>query len=567
VNIHHLASQPGRFAQRGIASRLRRVLRLFLCFPALIILLVPAVFAAAPGARTAAVFLPFTVELPGSYSYLGNALSSTLATRIAARAPIAPIAHGAAAEQLTRALKAGDHAAFNRMLDESKAEALVMGVLAPEGGQFGLTCYVFSKNRPAPEKFQQHFQSVDDAMTAVDRLAADISTSVFSAAPEDDAMAGSSGRSVFRSAHPERAYREGKFSAAAIIGLEYSGKYTLVSHLRSKAIPAEAMDMNAGDLDGDGIEEILLLTSNALVIYRNDAGQFRMLATIPLPKHLRYQSLDLGDINQNGRLEMYVSGSNGDTPSSSAFEWDGKKITVLFRNAPWYLRTLSATGASTLLLGQKNPADEIGEGSTIFYMSLDKDNALQKGEKLVLQKGLTLYDFALGDINADGADEIIAIGPDSRLFIYAADGTPLWKSTATFGASNNFFGTLTSPNNTITSDKPTLWVRTRIVVADLDADGINDILIGNNQLETVTFMPNLRYFTGSALIAFTWQGDGLGRLWESRKIPGYMTNYQLVPSSTAGEYRIYFAESVSNYPFLFWRSPSVTLNSYTLRVN
>ena len=59
------------------------------------------------------------------------------------------------------------------------------------------------------------------------------------------------------------------------------------------------MDINAGDLDGDSKEEILLLTTSSLMLYRQDDNQFRMLATVNLPYHIRYHSVSLGDLYIN----------------------------------------------------------------------------------------------------------------------------------------------------------------------------------------------------------------------------------------------------------------------------
>ena len=520
-------------------------------------------------AKSQVIVLPFDVQIPGSYSYLRNGLASTLASRLASRANVATIAQGTTSDQLARALSDGNYSEFSQMLQQSGADYLVMGSLAPKAGQFELTSYVFTRTASqTPKQFQQDFQSVDDAMAAIDTMAWDISGKVFNR-PKPDALAGTiggKGMSAFQTAHPERLYLEGLLAGSAS-GLETGGPFELVNSFRSKAISGEAMDINAGDLDGDGQTEILVLTNESLKLYRNDKGSFRMLATIDLPNYLRYHAVTMGDLNNNGLQEIYLSASNGDNPDSTVVEWNGRKISTLAENLPWYLAVITSPGEAPMLVGQKRLASEFG-GSDIFTMQWASAGHIAAGKQLRLPKGTNIFDFTLADINGDGSKETLVITKGNRLQVYDASGSLNWTSPDLIGASNKFFGTLTSTNNSVNADKDSVWIHTRIVIADLDLDGINDVLVGKNRVETVRFMPNLRYFDGASLAAYKWKAGGMTRLWETRKIPGYITNYQTGQNDTpTSQYTIYFTESESSYPFAFWQSSNSYLKCYTFRVS
>jgi hypothetical protein len=508
------------------------------------------------------VFLPFTVEIPGSYAYLRQGLASMLASRLASRADIAAIPQGGTTEQMAKALKAGEYALFSQQLRQSGADYLVIGSLTPKGLQFELTCYVFSNNaEQTPKSFQRDVATIDRAMPAIDELAGDISSSVFGKQRPEEAQQ-TTKSTAFQTAHPERAYREGKMAGSGS-GLDSGGAFELISSFRSKNLLAEVMDMNAGDIDGDGRDEIVVLTKSSLIIYRQNEGQFQMLATIDQPKHLRYLSVTLADLNKNGLKEIYISGSNSDRPDSSALEWNGKKMATLFGHVPYYLRAVTVAGEQPQLLGQTSLAGEIG-GADICQMTLDPQKGVIQGQKLNLPKGINLFDFAQGDINGDGKRETVAISKDDRLQVYDAAGTLLWTSTEQYGAGNNFFGTSTS---NASMEKATIYVKTRIEIADLDLNGVNDILVGRNRLETVKFMPNLRYFEGSTIAALKWEKGALTTLWETRKVPGYAVNYQILPPKKGDrQFQLIFAEGASSSPFVFWNAPASYINSYTLRV-
>ncbi len=522
------------------------------------------------------IFLPFEIQIPGSYNYLRNSLASMLASRLASRADIAATAQGIPSEKMARALQSGDFALFSQQLRQSGADYLIMGSLTPKGQNFELTSYVFSNNSgQTPKKFEQSLNVVENAMAAIDNMAWDISGAVFGKPRPETAASDrvqTSGVVAFQTAHPERAYREGLFSGA-VSGLEAGGQFELAASYRSKSIPADLMDINTGDLDGDGTDEIILLTNSSLLLYRQEEGQFRQIAALPLPSYLRYLSVTVGDLNNNGYQEIYVSGSNDDRPDSSGFEWNGKQFLSLFQHVGYYLRTLHIPNEPPMLIGQKPRIDQIA-GGALYQMSLDRQHGVKAVKQLNLPKGINVFDFALADITGDGSLETLAINNSNRLQVFDTAGTLLWTSSEMYGASNNFFGTLTSTANAVDNDKipgeakESVYLKTRIVIDDLDFDGVNDVLIGRNRLETVRFMPNLRYFDGSSLSALTWQNDTLKPLWETKKIPGYITNYQVSRQERTGnQYQIVFAEVENSYPFVFWRTASTVLNSYTLQVN
>ena len=516
-------------------------------------------------ARRQVLFLPFSVDLPESHAYLRNGLASMLASRLASRANIVAVPQGAATEQMAGALKAGNYEAFGQQLRQSGADYLVMGSLAPEGENFTLTSYVFSKNASqAPRKFTHALPAVENAMSAIDDLAWQISGTVFGKVrPEEAATAPAQakGATAFQTAHPERAYRE-NLVAGSLTGLEEGSRFDLVASHRSRKMPMELMDLNAGDLDGDGSVEIVLLARSELLLYRLLDGQFQKIAAVPLADHLRYHGVTLADLNGNGRQEIYVSASAGEVPDSSVYEWDGRELRQLLTKVRYYLRAMDVPGDAPVLLGQSTLAGEQGAVG-IYRMTHDPQQGIVAGEKYPLPASLNLFDFAVGDLDGDGSREVVAINADNRMQVFAASGALLWTSTELYGASDNFFGTLSSQADL---EKKTVYVNTRIILTDLDGDGHNDVLVGRNRLETVAFMPNLRYFDGSSLTAHRWANGALTPLWETRKLPGYTVNYQALRTGEAdGHLQLLFADSEKGYPFMFWQSSAAALNSYTLR--
>jgi hypothetical protein len=64
-----------------------------------------------------------------------------------------------------------------------------------------------------------------------------------------------------------------------------------------------------------------------------------------------------------------------------------------------------------------------------------------------------------------------------------------------------------------------------------------------------------------------WEKGALTTLWETKKIPGYVVNYQMLsPSKGSRQFQLLFAEGETSHPFVFWQAPSAFMNSYTLQV-
>ena len=518
-----------------------------------------------PANKRQVVFLPFSIEIPGSYTYLRNGLTSVLSSRLATRANIIALPQSDTTDQMAAALKSGNYASFNQLLQQTGADYLFLGSLAAKGDQFEVTGHVFSKVAgQTPKKFTQAMRSVDDAMTAIDAMAWDISGSVFGKPKPEEAAAAapsSSGRSAFQTAHPERAYRENLMSGSAT-GLEAGGKFEIVTTQRSKGIALDLMDIDAGDLNGDGTSEIVLLTSSELLVYRLTDNQYQKIAAASIPGHLRYHCLSLADLNKNGRLEMYISGSNGDTPTSLALEWDGRQFAKLFDHVGYYLKAFNPAKGTALLLGQASQTTGGGKDG-IYQMNLDNGKGVTAGKQMALPRELKLFNIAMGDINGDNRQEVVAINNRNHLQVYDDAGALLWSSSDQFGASSNYYGSIAAQSDEV---KDTTFISTRIILDDLDKDGAKDIVVGKNRLQTVPLMPNLRYFEGSSIAALKWIQGALAPMWETKKIANYTVNYQVLhPDQDSKQIQLIFADTENSFPFVFWKSSSFYINTHTLK--
>jgi hypothetical protein len=337
--------------------------------------------------------------------------------------------------------------------------------------------------------------------------------------------------------------------------------YKVLSTRRSSTIDAPVKAMDVGDLDGDGVDEIVVVEHGNLAVYRFSADHFQHVADQELPGYLAPHAVRLGDLDNDGHKEIYIMANNGDNPASRVFTWDGSEFHILYSNVPFYIRPGLDLEGRPVLIGQgKGPTGPAGR--KFYILKQDAGGKLAKAAELPVPHGFNLMDFIRADLDRDGSLEFIGLDTRNRLVLMNAAGEPLWQSEPGYGASKDFLGTLTS--NRPGGRTPT-YMHTRIVVRDQDGDGRPEIIVGRNRQTNVKFFKRLRYFEGSSIIALNWDGSEMPPLWETKKVPGYTVDYQVsAASGTGGRSRLFFVESSSNYPLFFWESESSVIHLYLM---
>ncbi len=518
---------------------------------------------AAPGKI---IFLPFTVKTDKPLQYLQDGLTDILATRMTNRTGLTAVHRSSKTKKLAALIEKGDQQAFREMLKTIDADYLVIGSLEQQDNDYEIMIYVFNRKRPTPSSFTKTIPSLDKAIPAMDEISLEIANQVFnkeqperlaSTAPENE------GTSGFQTAHPDRAYREGLYQPAAILGID-GDEFKVLSSKRSRKISSGVRAMAVGDLNGDGAEEIVVLEKGNLAVYRLQEGHFQHVVDQPLPRHLAMHAVTLADLDGNGLQEIYITANRDDVPSSMVYEWDGSTFRSLFENVPYYLRPGTNLQGKEVLIGQVG--GETGPSGRSFYQIVrSQDGKLEKADTITVPRGFNLLDFIRADLDQDGTLEFIGITTKNRLVILDPSGKSLWKSEEDYGASRDFLGTLSS--NRPGGRTPT-YMHTRLIVRDLDGDGKPEIIIGRNRVTNVKFLDRLRYFEGSSISALSWDGAEMSTLWETKKISGYTTDYQVtVDQSQPERFNLFFIESDSSYPLFFWESENSVIHLYEMGRN
>lgn len=515
--------------------------RLLLLLPALLLLalsLAPTRAGAAEKTGRIA-FLPFATHAAKDMGYLGGAVRDMLASRLAAELNLAVVDKARVDAALAGMEPPAQAEGLTALAGSLEADYLVSGSITALGSALSLDARVFAASQGRSQSFYATAKDESAIIPAIDSLAWDIGEKVFQrprpatallqpAAPAAQPAQPSPGQ--YATPHPERALA-GRAGGSPFI---YSrGATGVFDFSKSQNMKLSLQFMEMADLDGDGSEEIILADRTSVQIMKRDGARLSKVGQIAGPTGYRIHAISVADLNGNGIPEIYVSAADHQNPNSFAFEWKGAdQAEYLFKDARWYVRAMALPGQGTVLLGQRSEVNRaVAPG--LFRLEM-KNNGVQIAGSLDYPAGINLFDFTVADLDNDGSMEIIAIDQYDRLQVLRSGGSLLWKSDEFFGGTTRFIGGQAAfdAKEMITSDKQDrVYIPSRIIVTDVNNDGVKDIIINKNLSSSSRIFQNMKNYPSGEIHALTWNGIALTELWRTRKIDGYIVDYLLRPKA------------------------------------
>ncbi|OGR02280.1 MAG: hypothetical protein A2520_08850 [Deltaproteobacteria bacterium RIFOXYD12_FULL_53_23] len=494
-------------------------------------LALPAV-EAAPAGRIA--FLPFKANANQDMGYLTNGIRDMLASRLASEIGLTVIDKAVVDKALASAGTPTQTEAFLSLGKALQVDYLVVGSLTALGSSLSLDAKFFDVAKAAPQNFYATAKNENEIIQSIDSLAWDISEKVFAhkrpASAQPTPQAAVQAPPQYATAHPERAFagRVGNSPFVYNKGINSAFDFT-----KSQNMKLSLQSMEAVDLDGDGIPEVILADHDSVHIYKRDGSRLSQAGRIMGTKSFRIHAVSVADFNGNGKPEIYVSAADHQNPRSFAFEWlSGDKANYIFKDVPWYVRVMPIPGEAMVLAGQRSDFDKaVAPG--IFRLELS-GGTVRSGSRIEVPPQVNLFEFTLADLDNDGSREIIAIDQDDRLRVMRSAGSLLWKSDEYYGGTTRFVGgpPVMDTHELTGDDKYTrIYVPSRIIVQDVNNDGIPDVIINKNLSSSSRLFKNIKSYPSGEIHALTWNGVGLTELWRTRKIDGYIADYLLRPNA------------------------------------
>jgi len=173
---------------------------------------------------------------------------------------------------------------------------------------------------------------------------------------------------------------------------------------------------------------------------------------------------------------------------------------------------------------------------------------------MLIPEGLPVFGVLLAKVDSD-IERVVALDeydhinifrktkkPLSKIHILGGSDDLIWISDDVFGGSNTKIDFKRQSLGVDGEDvSGAVYVKERIFSYDINGDGTKELVIIKNLSPSGRVFKNVRVFTRSEIYDLEWDGLGLAENWRTKKIQGYVADYQIKDIDNDGKDEIVFA--------------------------
>lgn len=319
----------------------------------------------------------------------------------------------------------------------------------------------------------------------------------------------------------------------------------------SQKIPTEFKGMDIGDVNNDGLKEVVIIDKNTVYLYQKSDKELKLLEKIKGNSYDNYLAVDVADINRNDIQEIIVTSINDTLLDSFVLEFKDGKYLKIASDIRWFLRVIDTSSGIPMMIGQaygfEKPFD------TPIYEMVWRDGKYINDQKMKIPFGLSIYGLTIDSLTNGGSEKIFTLDEYDYLYVIEKTNKSLarltsigftseeliWKSDDVFGGSNNFIKIFDKTNP---DEKDTgAYVNLRILTFDTNKDGKKEIIIVKNISSVGRVFKKLKLFSASEIYNLEWDGLGMSENWHTKKINGYVADYAVKDIDNDGKPEIVLA--------------------------
>lgn len=498
------------------------------------LMLVAVAAGAVSAAAKSAVVLPFAVNAPQSYAYLSKAVQATIQGRLdrpgvlEARAGQGKAASQAEAQQALRSSGA-DNAVWGSVSVMGNDCTVVMNSVDKAGK-------TWSKTSQAP---------VSELTTSVQKLTSALSQEVFgissamrtpgSTAAGSTRGATANGDIVTNETGQQQVYLNPQFRYQGA-GAEDG------SRLRTQRLGYNMVDMAVGDFNGDGKNEIAILSDHDLRIYSWPAnGQLRLIGETVVSRSNNNFSMRAIDLNRDRSMALVVTTTeeSSNRPYSFIYSFKGNKFTTIADRIPYYVSVMRVPPTySPTLVGQA--WDSLKLFAPGVRIMTKQDGKFTLGTRLDLPTGATVFNCVWLPAGKNGkGEQLVMLTDDERIKLFQGHGNTLIHTTM-----ERYSGSATGMDHYkgmpgLGVDKAyqlpsKYYAPMRLIAADIGNTGDYTLLVNKPISTAAQFFDRYRFFPQGEVHALYWDGVGLGLKWKTRRIRGSVAEIDLADVNNDG---------------------------------
>ncbi|MGD9188080.1 MAG: FG-GAP-like repeat-containing protein [Desulfobacteraceae bacterium] len=506
---------------------------------AMMVMAAGIVFASATAAWAAAVtrilVVPFKVHAGQDLAFLQRGITEMLVSRLGQNDEVVVVAAG----------RPGDDVAA--LADKNQADYVVLGSLTVLGDRVSTDSRVFKGTQLDNPvlSFGRTGRRQDDIIDHIDALANQINTRILGrktdppsqvgvppapvtppsavAAPKAEPPAAPSTQAATGTGSPLLSRQR---DAEALAPIKLQGMSNFREQLSGLAV---------GDADGNGAMEIVTVSNGRLTLFRLTRGRWIKMAQYDGSG--KFIGVDMADVNHNGRNEIFVTNFDNTEARVISFvmEWDGQSLKRIAGNLPWYFRTVDVARRGKILVGQKQGiGDRFSPG---IYEMKWQAGTYGPGDRLPLPRKLNVFGFAYGAVRSADKLEVVTYNSSGYVQLLDRKGSEAFVSTETYGGGAN---AIVFTNEEQWDEQDHIFLQPRIQLHDLNGDGLQEILVVNNQsgLPGAGALVRHRYYKKGRIEWLGWHSQGIRSVLHGLDMARFIADCALVDLDGDGDLEI-----------------------------
>lgn len=480
----------------------------FICRTLLAVIITLVLFAGAYAQERTIAVIPFEVHGSQDYQYMKQAAADMFSSRLAKVPGYRPVS-----ESRIKSLDIDSYDPdFDNALSMGKeldAETVLYGSLTVLGESWSIDAAIADvEKKRLINSYSLSGADTQKIIPAIETMSADMAKDLKkstaaekSEGPDKDTQ--SMPHAGFKAAEPERT--------------EFTDSWS------SREIEKDFVGISAGDVTGNGGAEIVLVDEDAVYIYTLSDKNFKHTEKIDTPFNTKCLAVDTGDINGNGKSEIFVTACNNKKNSLKSFilEYREGGFTTILEKSQWFYRVANCSGSDPMLLGQRYKTESDPFGSEIVRLFF-KNGKYVQGEPLVDSgSGINVLGFAPGQITGQGQTGAAAFDEHNKLRMLGPEGKTIWTSGSKYGRTSLF---LQGPKEGRGEAPERFYLPGRILVTKSGADTKDSSVVfvfRNNDTIPIS-LKRVRAYSGGEILTLSWTGESLEEEWKTREYKGYL---------------------------------------------
>jgi hypothetical protein len=305
----------------------------------------------------------------------------------------------------------------------------------------------------------------------------------------------------------------------------------LVQYVSKQEFLYRVVDLDVGDINGDGREELIVLAPNRVIVYDYRNKKLKQVARFRGEnKNHKFLGVDVGDINRNGRDEIFVTGRYDNSLSSFVLEASpGKKrLKKIWDDVNLYFRIIHPFGTRPTLLTQSPGSSDPFHGPisrTIYRKGRYVAHSKLKLPEVYGTKFI-IYGLTSADINGDRKRETLILDKNHKLRVYSASGRVRVQSEEVYGRDPRSFdlGVREDGGGVVQEGEPVPY-RGRLQLIRQRKNRY--LLLPKNTSTGGSLLPGLMLDTHGSITFLKLTPEGLEKSSELKKQKGYIAAYGL----------------------------------------